>query len=93
MDLITSALMIVKNNVSGAEKTETNLLIELADNKSIANLTFIMGEVGGQSVQNIHKVIPSILPSRLSEISRAIDSVNGIHDKYPEGASLEIKKI
>ncbi len=93
MDLITSALMIVKNNVSGAEKTETNLLIELADNKSIANLTFIMGEVGGQSVQNIHKVIPSILPSRLSEISRAIDSVNGIHDKYPEGHPWKSKKF
>ncbi|MFA5196510.1 MAG: TM1802 family CRISPR-associated protein [Bacteroidales bacterium] len=85
MEIITFALRMVKKSVSGAEPTEKNLLIDLVDNKSIANLTFIMGEVGGQSVQNIHKVIPSVLPSRLSEISRAIDNVNKIHSKYPDG--------
>jgi CRISPR-associated Csh1 family protein len=93
LDIITSALKIVKKSISGAEKTEKNLLIDLADNKSIANLTFIMGEVGGQSVENIHKVIPSVLPTRLSEISRAIDSVNTIHDKYQEGHPWKSKKF
>lgn len=93
LDIITSALKIVKKSVSGAEKTEKNLLIDLADNKAIANLTFIMGDVRGQSVENIHKVIPSVLPSRLSEISRAIDCVNRIHDKYPEGHPWKSKKF
>lgn len=82
MKIIASALRIVKKNVSGAEQTEKNLLIDLAENKSIASLTFIIGKVRGQNVEKIRKVIPNVLPSRLSEISRAIDSVNNIHKEY-----------
>lgn len=93
MEIIISALRIVKKSVSGAEKTEKSLLIDLAENKAIANLTVIMGDVSGQSVENIHKVIPCILPSRLSEISKAIDSVNKIHNNYPEGHPWKSKKF
>ncbi len=92
MDFIAYALKLVKNNVSGAEQTEKDLLRDLAENKSIASLTFIMGDIGGQSVNNIQKVIPSILPSRLSAISRAIDDVNGIHKIYSENHPWKSKK-
>ena len=83
LDIITSALKLLRRGVGGAEQTESGILKDLSENKGISTVTFIIGDVGGQSVENIRKIIPDVLPSRLSEISRAIEAVNGVNDEYP----------
>lgn len=82
LEIIASALKLLKSDVRGAKDTERIITKELSENKSIATVTFIFGEVAGQSVQNIRKVIPSVLPSRLSQISKTIDNINEINDDY-----------
>ena len=91
LEIVTWALELLRRDVSGAERTETRLLKNLAENKGIATITFIIGNVGGQNVENIRKIIPDVLPSRLSEISRAIEDINEIHDNYPDGHPWKIK--
>ena len=83
LDIVTSDLKRLLRDVSGAEQTESGILKDLSENKGVSTVTFIIGDVGGQSVENIRKVIPAVLPSRLSEISRAIEAVNGANGKYP----------
>jgi len=78
-----SKLKRLMRDVGGAERTESGILKDLSENKGISTVTFIIGDVGGQSVENIRKVIPDVLPSRLSEISRAIEDVNRVNDEYP----------
>lgn len=84
LEIIASALKLLKSDVSGAKQTERNILKDLSENKSIATVTFIFGEVAGQSVQKIRKVIPSVLPSRLSQISKTIADINEINDNYTD---------
>lgn len=84
LEIIASALKLLKSDVSGAKETERFILKQLSDNKSIATVTFIFGEVAGQSVQNIRKVIPCVLPSRLSQISKTIADINEINDNYTD---------
>lgn len=83
LDIVTSELKRLMRGVGGAERTESGILKDLSENKGISTVTLIIGDVGGQSVENIRKVIPDILPSRLSDISRAIEAVNGVNDEYP----------
>lgn len=83
LEIVTSDLKRLTRDVGGAERTESGILKDLSDNKGVSTVTFIIGDVGGQSVENIRKVIPDVLPSRLSEISRAIEAVNGMNDGYP----------
>ena len=83
LDIVTADLKRLLRDVSGAEQTESGILKDLSENKGVSTVTFIIGDVGGQSVENIRKVIPAVLPSRLSEISRAIEAVNGANGKYP----------
>ena len=83
LDIVTSALELLRRDVGGAERTESGILKDLSENKGVSTVTFIIGDVGGQSVENIRKVIPDVLPSRLSEISRAIENANRVNDEYP----------
>lgn len=83
LEIVTSDFGRLRSDISGAERTETGILKDLAENKGIATITFIIGDVGGQSVENIRKVIPDVLPSRLSEISNAIEEINKMHEDYP----------
>lgn len=83
LEIVTWALKLLRRDVSGAEQTEAGILKDLAENKGIATVTFMIGDVGGQNVENIRKIIPDVLPSRLSDISRAIEDVNEVHDNYP----------
>ena len=83
LDIVTSALNLLRRAITGAERTESGILKDLSKNKGVSTITFIIGDVRGQSVENIRKVIPDVLPSRLSEISRAIEDVNRVNDKYP----------
>ncbi len=85
LEIIESALNLLKKDVSSAKSSETGVIEDLADNKGIATVSFLFGEVGGQSVQKIRKFLPDVLPSRLSEIAKAIHTINGIHDNYPNG--------
>lgn len=84
LEIIASALKLLKSDVSGARETERIILKQLSENKSIATVTFIFGEVAGQSVQNIRKVIPCVLPSRLSQISKTIADINEINNNYTD---------
>lgn len=81
--ILTSEFGRSRSDVSGAERKEAGILKDLAENKGIATITFIIGDVGGQSIENIRKVIPDVLPSRLSEISNAIEEINKMHENYP----------
>lgn len=83
LDIVTSDLKRLLRDVSGAEQTESGILKDLSDNRGVSTVTFLIGDVGGQSVENIRKVIPDVLPSRLSEISRAIEDVNKVNNEYP----------
>jgi CRISPR-associated Csh1 family protein len=83
LEIVTSDFGRLRSDISGAERTEAGILKDLAENKGIATITFIIGNVGGQSVENIRKVIPDVLPSRLSEISNAIGEINKMHEDYP----------
>ena len=82
LDIVTSELKRLMRDVGGAERTESGILKDLSENKGVSTVTFIIGDVGGQSVENIRKVIPDVLPSRLSDISRAIEDVNKVNDGY-----------
>jgi len=92
LQIVTWALKLLKRDIEGAERTEAGILKELADNKGVATVTFLIGDVAGQSVENIRKVIPDVLPSRLSEISATINETNKVHDDYPTGHPWKLKK-
>jgi CRISPR-associated protein Csh1 len=80
LKIIQYALKLLAKDVSG---TEAGIIEDLADNKGIETVSFLFGEVGGQSVQNIRKFLPDVLPSRLSEIAKALHEINSIHNSYP----------
>jgi CRISPR-associated Csh1 family protein len=82
LEIVKSSLELLKKNLVGAERTEKDIIIDLSENKGIATVTFLMGDVAGQSIENIRKVIPDVIPSRLSKIGKAIDETNAVNDKY-----------
>jgi CRISPR-associated protein Csh1 len=84
LKIIQHALKLLAKNVAAAKSTEAGIIEDLADNKGIATVSFLFGEVGGQSVQNIRKFLPDVLPSRLAEIAKAIHEINRIHNAYPD---------
>jgi CRISPR-associated protein Csh1 len=92
LKIVTSDLNLIRSDVRSAEQTEKNILKDLSENKSVATITFLIGKVDGQSVQNIRKVIPHVLPSRLSKISNAIKYVNEINDTLPDEHPWKSKK-
>ncbi len=93
LDIVTWALKLLRKDVGGAERTESGILKDLSENRGVSTVTFIIGDVRGQSVQNIRKVIPDVLPSRLSEISKAIEDINRAHDDYPAKHPLKSKYL
>ena len=94
LEIIEYALKLLKRDVAAAKGAEAGIIEDLADNKSITTVSFLFGEVGGQSVQNIRKFLPDVLPSRLSEIAKAIHAVNSSHEiKYPPNHPWKLKKI
>jgi len=92
LEIVIWALKLLRKDVSGAKQTEKDILNDLAENKGIATVTFMIGDVGGQSIENIRKVIPDVLPSRLSEIEDAIVEINRLRDDYPAGHPWKSKK-
>lgn len=84
LEIIQYALKLLTKDVSTAKSTEAGIIEDLAGNKGIETVSFLFGEVAGQSIQNIRKFLPDVLPSRLSEISKAIHEINGIHNTYTD---------
>ncbi|RQW80862.1 MAG: hypothetical protein EHM14_03165 [Methanothrix sp.] len=82
LTIIREAFKLYKKNLDGVERSEKTILKDLSQNKSISTVTFMIGEVSGQSIKNIRKIIPDVLPSRLSKISKAIDETNDINKSY-----------
>lgn len=80
-------------NLIGAKQTERDILKDLSENKGVSTVTFLVGEVDGQTVKNIRKVIPGVLPSRLSEISESIEAINTIHNDLLDVHPWKLSKL
>lgn len=92
LGIIQYALQLIKKDVSSAAGTEAGIIEDLADNKGIGTVSFLFGEVGGQSVQNIRKFLPDVLPSRLSEIAKTIHEINAIYDQYSKNHPWKLRQ-
>ncbi len=69
--------------MKGADVRERFLYDDLAENRAVATVTFILGEIAGQSVDNISKVIPNVLPTRIARIAAAIRHGNARNRALP----------
>lgn len=76
LTIIKETLRRFRKELQGFEKAEKNIIKDLSQNKGISTVTFVIGDVAGQNIENIRKIIPDVLPSRLSEISNAIETTN-----------------
>jgi len=92
LEIVNSSLELLRTSLEGAEKTEKDIIKDLSENKGIAAVTFVMGDVAGQNIENIRKVIPSVLPSRLSKIGTAIVKINNMNDEYPLNHPWKLKQ-
>lgn len=92
LDIVKSSFGLLRTSLEGAEKTELDIINDLAENKGIATVTFVIGDVAGQNIENIRKVIPDVLPSRLSKIGMAIMKVNNTNDEYPLNHPWKLEK-
>ena len=90
--IIKEALKLYRRDLQGVQKTERNILRDLSQNESIATVSFVIGDVAGQNIENIRKIIPDVLPSRLSEIDKAICEINDVNGKYPDGHPWKLKE-
>lgn len=81
MDILISALSRRTQTISGADTTEKGIIEDLSEIHGISTVTFLFGEIKGQDVKNIRKVIPDVLPSRLSEIAQAMRVINTYNDQ------------
>ena len=76
LDIIIDSLKRHRDDLRGTQTAERYIIKDLSQIKSISTVTFIIGEVSGQDIKNIRKIIPDVLISRLSEIANAIDETN-----------------
>ncbi len=76
LDIIINALNRYKKEIPEDQIAERNILKDLSQINNISTITFVMGDVAGQNIKNIRKIIPDVLPSRLSQIATAIDETN-----------------
>lgn len=81
LDILNSQLGLLGTDLEGAEKTEKNIIKDLSEINGVATITFVMGDVSGQNIENIRKVISNVLPSRLSKIGKSIDVINNTNDR------------
>lgn len=91
LEIIQNALHLIKKDLAAAKGTEAGIIEDLADNRGIEMVSFLFGDVKGQSVQNIRKFLPDVLPSRLSAIGIAIHDINAICEQYPKGHPWKLK--
>lgn len=94
LEIMSDSLKLLRKEVGSAHATEAGIIEDLADNKGIETVSFLFGDVKGQTVggkKGIRKFLPDVLPSRLSEIAKAMHYVNGIHSEYPENHPWKLK--
>lgn len=77
---IKDTLKRFRKDISGQREAEKNLMDDLSQNEGISTVSFIFGDVSGQNIENIRKIIPDVLPSRLSEIAKAMADANSIYE-------------
>jgi len=91
--IIKDTLKRLRKDISGQEAAEKNLIKDLSQNKGISTVTFIMGDVAGQNIENIRKIIPDVLPSRLSEIAKAMADTNSAYESLPSEHPLKFEQV
>ncbi len=83
VEILSSALTLIKKEVSPAKGTEAGIIEDLAGIKGISTVSFLFGEIVNIDTGKIRKFLPDVLPSRLSEIAKAIHEINGICNAFP----------
>lgn len=82
-----------RRDLSGQQKAEKDLIKDLSQNKGISTVTFVIGAVAGQNIENIRKIIPDVLPSRLSEIAEAMAEINRAYECLPSDHPWKLKQV
>lgn len=93
LTIIKEALRRFRKELQGFEKAEKNIIKDLSQNKGISTVTFVIGDVAGQNIENIRKIIPDVLPSRLSEIAKAIDEANDAYRSLPSDHPWKLDQV
>ena len=83
LEIVIDALRRYKKEIPEGQAAERNIIKDLSQIKSISTVTFVIGDVSGQNIENIRKIIPDVLPSRLSQIAIAIDETNDLFGSLP----------
>jgi len=91
--IIKDTLRRLRKDLSGSKNAEKNMIKELSQNKGISTITFVIGDVAGQNIENIRKMIPDVLPSRLSEIAEAMDKINRAYESLPSDHPWKSEQI
>jgi CRISPR-associated Csh1 family protein len=81
--IIKDTLRRYRKDLLGIQIAEKYIIKDLSQNKGISTVTFVIGYVAGQNIENIRKIIPDVLPSRLSKIAEAIDKTNEAYTSLP----------
>lgn len=91
--IIKKMLRRFRKDLQGFERGEKNIIKDLSQNKGISTVTFVIGDVAGQNIENIRKIIPDVLPSRLSEIAKAIDETNDTYRSLPSDHPWKLDQV
>ena len=90
---IRETLKRFRKGITGQQLAEKNLMKDLSQNEGISTVTFVIGEVAGQSIENIRKIIPDVLPSRLSEIAKAMAEANSAYESLPIDHPWKLEQV
>ncbi len=90
---IRETLKRFRKDITGQQLAEKNLMKDLSQNEGISTVTFVIGEVAGQSIENIRKIIPDVLPSRLSEIAKAMAEANSAYESLPIDHPWKLEQV
>lgn len=93
LTIIKETIRRFRKGLQGFEKAEKNIIKDLSQNKGISTVTFVIGDVAGQNIENIRKIIPDVLPSRLSEIAKVIDETNDTYRSLPNDHPLKLDQV
>ena len=80
LTIIKDTFRRFRKEIQGFDTAEKDIIKDLSQNNGISTITFVIGDVAGQNIENIRKIIPDVLPSRLSEIAKAIDETNDAYN-------------
>lgn len=90
---IKDTLRRFRKDLNGQQVAEKNLIKDLSQNEGISTVTFVIGDVSGQNIKNIRKIIPDVLPSRLSEIAQAMSDSNSAYESLPSDHPWKLDQV